>query len=48
MTETVTLDIDTIPQPLYDLLLESFQVQHGLDGAYVDWKITATKEVVTS
>ncbi len=43
--ETVTLDIDQLPELLYDYLLEEFQTQHGFDGAYVEWKITAVKQL---
>ena len=41
----VTLDIDELPEDLYDLLLTEFRIQHGSKGTYTGWKITATKEV---
>ena len=41
----VSLDIDEIPEDLYDLLLSEFQIQHGSRGTYTNWRITATKEV---
>lgn len=44
--ETVTLDIDQLPELLYDYLLEEFQAQHGFDGVYVEWRITAVKQPI--
>lgn len=41
---TVSLSVDEIPELLYDYLLEEFQDQHGFDGVYVEWKITAIKK----
>ena len=41
---TVSLDIDQLPECLYDLLLEEFQAQHGTKGRFVNWRITAIKE----
>lgn len=40
----VELDINTIPEELYDLLLAEFQAQHGFDGSYFEWSVSATKE----
>ena len=36
----ISLDIDKIPQELYDLLLEEMRVQFG-KAVYTDWVITA-------
>lgn len=41
---TVSLDIDQLPDELYDLLLVEFRAQYGIDGDFVNWRITATKE----
>lgn len=39
----VALDIDLIPESLYDALLAEFIRQHG-EACFVDWCITASKE----
>ncbi len=41
----VILDIDEIPEDLYDRLLAEFQIQHGAKGRYIEWRITAIKEI---
>ena len=40
----VRLDVDLIPDSLYVALLNEFERQHALLGAYVDWEITAEHE----
>jgi hypothetical protein len=37
----VSLDIDKIPEELYDSLLEEFQKQHGKTGLFDEWNVSA-------
>ena len=43
-TIPVTLDIDEMPNNLYEMLLKEFRFQHGENGTFTNWKITADKE----
>lgn len=41
---TATLDIDLLPEELYDMLLAEFRAQHGEGVSFTDWQITATAQ----
>ena len=45
-TIPVILDIDELPNNLYEMLLKEFRFQHG-NGTFTNWKITADKETET-
>lgn len=38
----VSLDIESLPDALYNQLLQAFQEQYGLSLSFYEWKITAT------
>ena len=44
MSERVKLDINKIPEELYDAILDEFRWRFGSDIVFVDWEISAEIE----